>query len=649
MSTRVKRWLLGKPLDPFSRKHRSHIALVAFLAWIGLGADGLSSSCYGPEQAYLALAGGHYLALYLAAGITLTVFIIAMAYNQVIELFPNGGGGYKVATELLGSYLGLIAGVALLVDYILTIAISLASAVDAVFSFLPLWFLNFKLEFSVTILGALTVLNLRGMKEPIKVLLPIFLGFFLLHLFLIVYGIISHESEFSTVIRTTVIHTHEAAASVGWLGLLAFLFRAYSMGGGTYTGLEAVSNNVNVLAEPRIRTGKWTMFYMALSLSLVASGIILLYLLWHVEPEHGKTLNAVVFEKILGQGTMGHLVLVITLLFEAGILFVGANTGFLGGPAVLSNMAIDNWVPTRFRHLSSRLVSQNGIILFGVSAALILLGTNGHVSTLVILYTINVFLAFSISILGLCVYWFKGGWKSEHFSIRRLLLSLIGFVVCFSILIATVVIRFTEGGYMAILLTASLILLCLNIKKNYAKFNEKIKEADELLTLKIDETVENYPALLHDAPTAVILVDRVGAAMHTMLKVLQYFPDRFKNFVFISVGVVDVDRFRTEEKLKRLKTQIEGKLDYFVRFSHSKGFAAVSFMDFGTDPVDRLERLASEVRQKFPNCMFFASHYILKNTTWFTSRVLYNELPMVLQRRLQVSGGTMLILPMCIQ
>ena len=647
MGSSIKQWLLGRPLNPLNKQHRRHIALVAFLAWIGLGADGLSSSCYGPEQAFLALGTNHHLALYLTIAVTLTVFLISLAYNQVIELFPNGGGGYKVATELLGPHFGLIAGVALIVDYILTIAISLASAIDAVFSFLPLALLPYKLETEIVLLGLLLILNLRGIKESIKVLLPIFLGFFLIHIGLIIYGVFIHSSEFPLMIAKVTSETKNSMMDIGWFGVLALLFRAYSMGGGTYTGLEAVSNNVNVLAEPRVKTGKWTMFYMALSLSLMASGILLLYLLWHVEPSYGKTLNAVVFEKMLGQSSTGHFFLMMTLLLEAGILIVGANTGFLGGPAVLANMAIDDWVPTRFRGLSSRLVNQNGILLFGIGAALILLGTDGEVSTLVILYTINVFLAFSISIFGLCVYWWtrrkrQSAWKG------RLLLSSVGFLVCSSILVTTVVVRFSSGGDIALLLSALLVVLCLCIKRQYEKFNEKIEETDRILSIHIDEKEGLPPALQPDQPAAVIFVDRIGASMHSVLKVFQYFPHRFKNFVFISVGMVDIDHFRSEEKLKTLRPQIKRKLDYFVKFAHSQGVAATSYMDFGTDPVEMLEKLAQQVKAEFPHSLFFATHYILKNTNWFTARILYNELPMILQRRLQFNGSTMLILPMCI-
>src|SRR5262245_25605286 len=130
-TARLRQSLFGKPLDPFSGETRKHVALVAFVAWVGLGADGLSSACYGPEEAFLALGTHTPLGLYLAVMTAVTVFVIAVAYNQVIELFPSGGGGYKVATSLLGPHAGLVSGAALIVDYVLTISISVASGVDA--------------------------------------------------------------------------------------------------------------------------------------------------------------------------------------------------------------------------------------------------------------------------------------------------------------------------------------------------------------------------------------------------------------------------------------------------------------------------------------------------------------------------------------
>jgi len=272
---KLKEAVIGKPHDPLNPETRHHLALVAFLAWIGLGADGLSSSCYGPEEAFLALGQYTHFGLYLAAATFLTVFVIALAYNQVIELFPTGGGGYKVATQLLGPRAGLVSGSALLVDYVLTIAISIASGVDALFSLLPPNAQSFKLTAEIALIIVLIVLNLRGMKESIKILLPIFLGFFFTHVFLILYGVIAHFEGLPHLIPDTISETQQLTGQMGWAFAVALFLRAYSLGGGTYTGLEAVSNNVNMLSEPRVRTGKYTMLYMAGSLSFTAGGIIL--------------------------------------------------------------------------------------------------------------------------------------------------------------------------------------------------------------------------------------------------------------------------------------------------------------------------------------------------------------------------------------
>src|SRR5437667_84639 len=144
-SAKLKHYVIGDPLNPFNPNILRHVSLIAFLAWIGLGADGLSSSCYGPEETFIALGSHTHLALFIAIATAITVFVISLGYNQVIELFPSGGGGYKVATQLLGPYVGLVSGAALLIDYVLTIAVSTASGMDTLFSMLPRQFLDYKL------------------------------------------------------------------------------------------------------------------------------------------------------------------------------------------------------------------------------------------------------------------------------------------------------------------------------------------------------------------------------------------------------------------------------------------------------------------------------------------------------------------------
>lgn len=648
MFSRLRKLIFGAPLNPFSPGTFRHIALVAFLAWVGLGADGLSSSCYGPEEAFRALGTHTHLALYIAIATAITVFIISLGYNQVIELFPSGGGGYKVATQLLGPYAGLVSGSALIIDYILTIAISIASGMDQVFSLLPAWTMHLKEPTEVGLVLVLMILNLRGMKESIQILLPIFLGFVILHIGLIVYGIAAHAQALPTIMPATVNETHQLAQAIGWAGVIALMLHSYSLGSGTYTGIEAVSNNVNRLAEPKVKTGKWTMFYMAVSLSFTAGGIILLYLLWHVTPVKDETLNAVVFGKILGNSPMGHIGLIATLAFEAGLLLVAANTGFLGGPMVLANMSIDGWLPNRFRHLSSRLVTQNGVIIFGLAALAILVWSRGHVSLLVILYSINVFITFSLSLLGLCVYWATHRNQASERWFLRLIFSGFGLLVTGSILIITIYAKFTEGGWVTLLITSAVIAACLLIKKHYRMVSRKLHDLDaEILPALKDKVPTQPPHLDTEAPTAVFFIgkDHRSVGMHTLLWVIRMFPDHFKNFIFISAGMVDIESFKGQSTLEEMKQQVNETLDYFVKYCQEHGLAAEAYTAFGTDIVDQLIHVAKEVSDKYSNSIFFASKLIFENDNWIT-RLLHNETPMVLQRKLHLLGKQFVILPM---
>ncbi|MEI8010186.1 MAG: APC family permease [Candidatus Nitrotoga sp.] len=649
--TKLRERLLGKSLDPLNPSTRHSIVLVSFLAWIGLGADGLSSSCYGPEEAFLALGTHTHLGLYLALATAFTVFIIALAYNQVIDLFPDGGGGYKVATRLVGRHAGLMSGAALIVDYVLTISISIASGADALFSLFPVGLQGFKLGSEIVLLLLLIILNLRGMKESIKILLPIFLGFFITHVLLISYGIISHAQGLPDLIPSTLQETSSLAQETSWMFVAALFLRAYSLGGGTYTGIEAVSNNINMLIEPRIRTGKLTMMYMALSLAFTAGGIILLYLLWGTKHVDGQTLNAVTFQSIIGTLGMpawisdGTLALVLAL--EAGLLLVAANTGFLGGPAVMANMAADSWVPRQFLHLSSRLVTQNGVIVMGVAALLILIWSRGSVSLLVVLYSINVFLTFSLSLLGLSIHWWRERrnvltWK------RKFTLSMLGLAVTGSILFVTLAEKFSDGGWMTILITSLVIVFCLLIRKHYDTTRRKLLEIEKLFAQSIQSNPDTPKKLDPTLPTAIFFVDEHrGVGMHTIMWVMRLFPDHFKNFIFLSAGEVDTKSFDSSSTLLTMQHKIERALYYYSGFSRSQSVNSSWRIGYGTDPVMILDDLAKEIIAEYPNSVCFATKLIFVRDNLFV-RWLHNQTALTMQRRLHLRGQQMVILPMMI-
>lgn len=642
---RIQTWIMGAPRDPFSSETRSNIALIAFMAWVGLGADGLSSSAYGPEQAFVALGVHSALAFYLAIATFITVFIIALAYNQVIELFPNGGGGYKVAMTLMGPNAAVVSGSALIIDYVLTIAVSVASGVDALLSFLPLSMQDYALWIKVLAILILLYLNLRGMKESIRILMPIFLGFVITHFLIIIYGVTLQAHDLPAMLSNTQHTTQDLSQNFGWLFVLSLLLRAYSLGGGTYTGIEAVSNNVNHLKEARIKTGKRTMLYMALSLGFTASGIILLYLLWQVQPVEGQTLNAVVFDKILSGFPYHELLLIIILIFEAGLLLVAANTGFMGGPAVLANMALDQWFPKKFYHLSNRLVAQNGIILFGMAALLILLLTAGNLYILVVLYSINVFITFTLSLWGICIYWWRN-YSPSFFWLGRLSFSAVGLLVCFGILSIMVLEKFGQGGWLTLLITGLLVAFCLTVKRHYLRLEKKFQHLDEELFPTLTGQVIQIPPLNMNDPTAVFFVgESVGEAMHSLLWVERMFPGHFQNYIFLGAGAVDVGSYGSEQTLQTLEESTGKRLNQLVQFVTEHGRNARCYSVFGINLIDDLVHTALKIHREFPNSVFFGASLILKGETWL-SRYLHSKTAEILQKRILELGMQMIIIPL---
>src|SRR6185295_7103145 len=345
----------------------------------------------------------------------MTVLIISAGYSRIIEQFPHGGGGYVVATKLLGRRTGVISGSALLVDYVLTITVSIDAAGDALFGLAPEGFHKWahageiKLASEAFFLVVLLILNMRGVKESVIALTPIFLIFVITHVILIVGGIAAHASQFPTTMHTVKTGFSSGLATLGLWGLFTRFIHAYSMGGGTYTGIEAVSNGLAIMREPRVRTAKRTMIYMGLSLAFTASGLLFCYLLWHIEPDltKAKTMNTLLTERFVEIVPLSKYFVWVTVISEGALLVVAAQAGFVDGPRVLANMAVDSWMPRRFAALSDRLTTQNGILLMGASSLAALLYTQGDVGHIVVMYSINVFLTFSLSMLAMLLHSFR--------------------------------------------------------------------------------------------------------------------------------------------------------------------------------------------------------------------------------------------------
>ncbi|HEY3245111.1 MAG TPA: APC family permease [Phycisphaerae bacterium] len=647
----MRRLLIGPPRDIHDPHIRHKLSLVALLAWVGLGADGLSSSAYGPEEAYRALAGHAYLVPFLVLATAATVFIISYAYSKIIEYFPTGGGGYLVSTQLLGNSAGVVSGCALLVDYVLTITVSIAGGGNAVFSLLPLAWQPYKLWLEYAAIALLIVTNLRGVKESVTLLAPIFLMFIATHCVLILGGALYHLADAGAVMHSVGSGVRAGAAEFGVWGLFVIFVRAYSLGGGTYTGIEAVSNGVAILREPRVETGKRTMLYMAISLALTAGGLLLCYMLARVVPVEGQTLNTVLAQQLAGPiriagVPIGKAFVYVTMASEAVLLLVAAQTGFIDGPRVMANMAIDNWLPRRFAALSDRLTTQNGIVLIGAAALVMLLYTGGHIDTLVVMYSINVFLTFSLSEFGMSRLMIRHR-VSDPFWKRSLLIHATGFVLCISILTVMLVEKLGEGGWITLLATGSLIVPCFLIRRHYTAVGWRLAQLNADLALT-DHLAGPRPATGtpgSSQPTAVVLVGGYsGVGVHTLLNVQRAFPGLFGGFLFVSVGVVDSGAFKGHDAIDALRADTQAALQKYVALARRLGFPAGYRMAIGTEVVDEAERLCMLIRTEFPRSVFFTGQLLFRQDRWY-QRFLHNQTAFAIQKRLQWNGVPMVILP----
>jgi amino acid transporter len=648
MIGRIKRVLFGAPRDIKNPETYHSIALVALLAWVGLGADGLSSSAYGPDEAFRALGQHTYLAVGLALATAITVFVISSAYRGIIEHFPFGGGGYIVAGQLLGPRFGALSGSALLVDFILTVAVSIASCADQIFSVLPSELHQYKLFIEGFIIVLLVILNLRGVKESILILTPIFVVFIIMHVILILYGIGSHVGEIPRVTGEMQTGFRNGLGTLGFFGMAALFLRAFSMGAGTFTGIEAVSNGLQIMREPKVETGKRTMTYISVSLAITAAGIMILYLLFHVTPVDGKTMNAVLLEKFAGSWhwiglPVGRYFVVIALASEAALLFVAAQAGFIGGPRVMANMAIDGWLPRRYAQLSDRLTMQNGVLLMGGAALVVLIYTHGNITALVTMYSINVFLTFSLSMIGMSRYWIRERKKRPEWK-SAFAIQLVGLLVCISILTTVVIEKFTQGAWMTLVVTSALVAICFAIRRHYNQVGIAIRKLDDIIKAMPQKDPDTLPELDPKKPTAAMLVGGFsGLGVHQIFQVQRMFPNQFSNFLFLSTGVIDSATMKGIEEVELIQNRTEDALKKYVVLAHRLGFAADYRMSMGTEAVAELDKLCHVCVKEYPRAIFFMGKLIFEKETWY-HRILHNESAYQLQRRLHLGGLSAIVL-----
>ncbi|MDF2629604.1 MAG: hypothetical protein K0R39_3435 [Symbiobacteriaceae bacterium] len=457
MLAQVKRFLIGTPLR---NEDLAHERLTNVKALAVFSSDALSSVAYATEEILMALilAGSSALSLSMPIGLGIAVLlaVVAMSYRQTIFAYPGGGGSFIVAKENLGIYPGLISGAALLIDYVLTVAVSISAGAAAITSAFPA-LLPYKVEMILFAILLITVANLRGVKDSGSIFAVPTYAFVFSIFALLAVGI--GRAVFGGLPPVVVTETVAAQQPL----TLFLILRAFASGCTALTGVEAISDGVQAFKEPVSRNAAKTLTWMAGLLMAMFLGIT--YLANHVEihPVHGgETVLSQVARAVVGQGAIYYVIQGVTAL----ILFLAANTSYADFPRLASIIAANGYLPRQLTMRGDRLVFSNGIVLLGAVAAALVIYFHGDTHSLMPLYAVGVFLSFTMSQSGMVVRWFKHRAQDPHWAIKAAVNGL-GATVTGVVLIIIASTKFTHGAWIIVLLIPIVVMVFRAVHAHY--------------------------------------------------------------------------------------------------------------------------------------------------------------------------------------
>ncbi|MEW5706078.1 MAG: APC family permease [Actinomycetota bacterium] len=450
----LKRALIGKPIENVRAQEER---LIKTLALAVFSSDALSSVAYATEEILLILVLAGTAALYLSIPISLAIItllaVLTISYRQVIEAYPNGGGAYVVAKENLGHKFGLIAGASLLIDYVLTVAVSIASGVAAITSAIPILH-EHRVGVATFFILLVAIANLRGVRESGKIFAVPTYSFVTGLVLLILFGGFQYYSGHAFVGTGKIVNT-----SLEPITMLLIL-RAFSSGCAALTGVEAISNGVQSFKKPEARNAQLTLVFMAIILGSIFFGITVLARVYNVVPSTSETVLSQLARGIFGTGVIYYYIQATTAL----ILVVAANTSFSGFPNVASLMARDGYIPRQFANKGDRLAYSNGILALAFFSIALIVIFGGETHRLIPLYAIGVFTSFTLSQLGMVRHWQKErgrGWRKKAF------INGLGAVVTFIVLTIISITKFTHGAWIVVIFIPILILAFLTVRAHY--------------------------------------------------------------------------------------------------------------------------------------------------------------------------------------
>ena len=478
----LKRLLVGKPLK--SAENDEH-KLTRFAALALLSSDALSSIAYGTEQIVVVLvalsAAAIWYSLPIAAFVIILLISLTLSYRQIIHAYPHGGGAYVVSSENLGKNAGLISGGSLLIDYMLTVAVSVSAGAEAITSAVPALY-GHQVAISVTIVLLLMMLNLRGLRESASFLLFPVYTFILVISLLIVVGLYNIVTG-AVPLQATAL----PGAAVPGVSI-ALILRAFSSGSSSLTGVEAISNAVPFFKKPRAKNAAATLTMMALILGFFFVGITFINYWYGIVPEKEVTVLSQIGKAVFGHGILYYVLQFATAL----ILAVAANTGFSAFPVLAYNLAKDKFMPHMYQDRGDRLGYSNGIITLALGSIVLLFIFHGSTERLIPLYSIGVFIPFALSQTGMVVKWKKEGkrWLSKSIA------NITGAFISYAIIAILFVYRLGDIWPFFIIMPIVMFI--------FYKIHDHYKKVAEQLRLENDATLHDY-----DGNTVLVLVGNV--------------------------------------------------------------------------------------------------------------------------------------------
>ncbi len=477
--TALKRLLIGRPLKSteLGEQKLSKTKALAILS-----SDALSSVAYGPEQILIVLvtlgAAALWYSLPIAVGILILLIALILSYRQIIYAYPRGGGAYMVSRVNLGADFGLIAGGSLLVDYILTVAVSVSAGADAITSAFPILH-DHKVAIAVAFVLLITLLNLRGITESASILAyPVYLFVFAL-IIMIGVGLFNISSGVVPAENHTSIGTPVAGIS------LFLLLKAFASGSSALTGVEAISNAIPNFRDPAPKNAAKTLVSMGLILAVLFSGITFLAYYYGITPSARETVVSQIASQTFGRNWMYYFIQGTTSL----ILVFAANTGYSAFPLLAVNLARDKYLPRMLSNRGDRLVFSNGIVTLGVAAIILILIFKGNTEHLIPLYAVGVFIPFTLAQTGMMLKWLRE--KPANW-VTKFIINTIGTFICFIVTMMFFITKLTQVWPVFIFLPI-IIILFHQIRKHYEAVGEQLRIQEAASALPIQGNIIVLP------------------------------------------------------------------------------------------------------------------------------------------------------------